>query len=103
LHWLLRELGIDAEDMLASIYSCAAAYVAISYAVNNDHQEIYVYLLLSDSSLLSRVRLADDSVRVQPSLFDRVERISEEFMPSLSWTLSIFVTVRKSGNPIDAV
>jgi hypothetical protein len=76
------ESGINAEAMLASSYSQAAAYVAIFYAFDYDRQEICFYLVLSDSSLMRRVRFAADSVRVQPSLFDHIERISEDFMPS---------------------
>jgi hypothetical protein len=42
-----------------------------------------MYLVISADTLSKRVTFAADSVRVQPSLFDRIERIESDFMPAL--------------------
>lgn len=78
---LLRESTIDTNAMLASSYSQATAYVTVFVHFKNNRQAICAYLVISDGTLAKRVAYAADSVRVQPSLFDRVERIGESFMP----------------------
>ncbi|MGV3655241.1 MAG: hypothetical protein ACO1N5_13610, partial [Noviherbaspirillum sp.] len=78
---LLRESFADAEKMLASSYSQATAYVMVFVHFKNDRQAVCAYLVISTGTLAKRVTTAADTVQVQPSLFDRIERIEKEFMP----------------------
>ena len=77
---LERESGLSAEMMLRSSFSQAAAYVSIFFDFNYDRSEICAYLVISNNILARRLKMAADSVRAQPSLFDRIEQISENFM-----------------------
>jgi hypothetical protein len=79
---LLQETMADAESLLTSSYSQAAAYIAVFYAFDHDRQEICAYLVITDVTLMRRVGIAEQTVRVQPSLFDRIEKIGESFMPA---------------------
>jgi hypothetical protein len=47
----------------------------------NDRERIASYLAIAVSTLMGRLRFVRQIVKVQPSLFDRVERISQDFMP----------------------
>ena len=47
----------------------------------NDRQAVCTYLVISAGTLAKRVTTAGNTVQVQPSLFDRIERIEKEFMP----------------------
>lgn len=67
--------------MLASSYSQAAAYVMVFARFKNNRQELCAYLVISNSTLSRRVAGAAYTVRTQPSLFDRIEQISNGFMP----------------------
>jgi hypothetical protein len=78
---LRHESAIDTKAMLADSYSQAAAYVMVFVRFKNDRQAVCTYLVVSDGTLARRVNVAADTVRVQPSLFDRIERIEEDFMP----------------------
>jgi hypothetical protein len=78
---LQRESLLSKDEMFASSYSQAAAYVMVSIRFKNDRQAVCAYLVLSDGALARRVAFAGNSVRVQPSLFDLIERIDEGFMP----------------------
>ncbi len=78
---LLRESAFDADVMLTSSYSQAAAYVVVFVHFENNRQEVCSHLAVSDGTLSRRVTFAGDTVRVQPSLFDRIERIGVSFMP----------------------
>jgi hypothetical protein len=78
---LARESSLKTEELLAASYSQAAAYVMVFVRFKNDRSAVCAYLVLSDGTLARRVTSAAASVRVQPSLFDYVERIHDEFMP----------------------
>jgi hypothetical protein len=78
---LLQESALDADEMLASSYSQAAAYVMVLVRFEYSREAICAYLVISDGALMRRVMNAADTVRAQYSLFDRVEQISEDFMP----------------------
>lgn len=78
---LLKEADQDAEAMLANSYSEATAYVMIYVRFKSKKEEILAYLVISDRTLARRISCAADTVRLQPSLFDRIERISKDFMP----------------------
>lgn len=78
---LLRESALGADAMLSSSYSQAAAYVVVFVHFDNNRQEVCSHLAVSNGTLSRRVTFAGDTVRVQPSLFDRIERISASFMP----------------------
>jgi hypothetical protein len=78
---LLQESAFGADVMLTSSYSQAAAYVVVFVHFKNNREEVCSYLAISDGTLSRRVTFAADTVRVQPSLFDRIERIGASFMP----------------------
>lgn len=76
-----RESAIDADAILAASYSQATAY-AITFAnFNNDRQRVCMHLVISAGALSRRVSVAADTVKVQPSMFDRVERVPPNFLP----------------------
>lgn len=78
---LQRESSLKRDALLSASYSQASAYVMVFIHFKNDRQEVCSYLVLSDGALSRRVTVAADTVRVQPSLFDRIERIEPSFMP----------------------
>ena len=82
---LLRESALDTEEKLASSYSQAVAYVMVFVHFKNNRQEGCTYLVLSDGALARRLSAAADTVRAQPSLFDRIETDRQRPHPS-TWT-----------------
>lgn len=74
-----RETGFELEKMLRSSYSQATAYIKLFDVFDFDREKICGYLVVKNKTLLSRFRFAAKVVRVQPSLFDRVEHIPEDF------------------------
>ena len=78
---LLQESAFDAEVMLTSSYSQAAAYVVVFVHFKNDRQLVCAYLVMSDRTLARRVASAANTVKVQPSLFDGIKKIHKSFMP----------------------
>lgn len=71
----------QAVAVLAEGASQATAYVMVFVHFKNNREAVCTYLVISDSTLAKRVTFAADTVRVQPSLFDRIERIESSFMP----------------------
>lgn len=94
---LLRESALDAEVMLANSYSQAAAYVMVFARFNYDKHEVCAYLFISDSVLYRRVAYAAEAVRGQPSLFDRIEQIADDFMPCRGKVYAAKIEQRSSG------
>jgi hypothetical protein len=94
---LLKETALDAEAMLANSYSQATAYVMVLVRFNYRKEEVRAYLFISDSTLYKRVAFAADTVRVQPSLFDRIERITNDFMPRRGKGYAVRVEQHSSG------
>lgn len=78
---LAQESAIDTDAMLAASYSQATAYAITFHNFRSDRQKICTYLVISDGMLVRRVNAAADTVRLQPSMFDRIERIPSSFMP----------------------
>ncbi len=78
---LAHESAIDADTLLAASYSQATAYAITFSNFNNDRQKICMHLVISDGALYRRVAVAIKTVKVQPSMFDRIERIPVDFMP----------------------
>ncbi len=74
-----RETGFELEKMLQSSYSQATAYIKLFDVFDFDREKICSYLVVKNDTLLTRFRFAAKVVRVQPSLFDRVEHIPENF------------------------
>ncbi|MFZ6725182.1 hypothetical protein ACO0K2_06770 [Undibacterium sp. MH2W] len=74
-----REEGFELNQMLYASYSEATAYIKIFDVFDFDRQKICRHLLVSNETLLKRFRLAAKVVRIQPSLFDRVESIPDDF------------------------
>jgi hypothetical protein len=78
---LLREAAIDPDVVLANSYSQAAGYIRVFGYFRGDRQRVCTHLAIADGTLARRVSHAADSVRVQPSMFDRIERIPVGFLP----------------------
>lgn len=78
---ILREEKDRDERAILSTYSQFAAYVIVLYNFNDDRLELCAFLLITPPTLRKRMQFAEDTVRVQPSLFDCIERIDECFMP----------------------
>jgi hypothetical protein len=82
IYLLSREAAFDTEEHLQGSYSQAAAYTVAFDNLSNDRQKVCAYLVISDSTLARRFSSAVNVVRIQPSMFDRIERIPADFMPS---------------------
>jgi len=67
--------------MLAASYSQATAYVVTLRNFRFDVQRVRDHLVLSKAAFRLRISKAERAVRVQASVFDRVERIPSDFMP----------------------
>ena len=78
---LLREGYVDPEIMLANSYSQASAYIRAIRNFQGSKERVCAHLAISESGFRRRVSFAAGTVRVQPSMFDRVERIPANFMP----------------------
>lgn len=76
-----REVALSSAAILKSSYSEAAAYVIVLAHFNNEREDVCTYLAISNGTLYRRVASAENRVRVQPSLFDRIERMGARFMP----------------------
>lgn len=79
---LCRESALDAEAKLAASFSQAAVYVRTFAHFKYDSSAVCDYLLINNATLARRVKWAAASVRVQPSLFDGMQRIGKRFLPS---------------------
>ncbi len=78
---LLREAATDPEVMLANSYSQASAYIRVLRYFRGDRERVCTHLAIADGTLARRVSHAADTVRMQPSMFDRIERIPVGFLP----------------------
>ena len=78
---LTRESAIDLDAKLSERYSQATAYAITFSNFNNDRRNICMHLVISDTTLYRRVASAVDTVKVQASMFDCIERIPATFIP----------------------
>ena len=85
-----RETGFELNKMLRSSYSQATAYIKLFDVFDFDRQKICSHLIIKNDTLLTRFRFAAKVVRVQPSLFDLVDHIPEDFnaLPGKEFHLS---------------
>jgi hypothetical protein len=66
---------------LAASYSQAAAYFIFIGHFDGNRKLISAYLVIHRSTLYLRIKRASSSFHAQPSLFDRVESVPDDFMP----------------------
>lgn len=78
---LLRESELKANTLVTLSYSQAVAYLMTFVHFKNNRKETCAHLAIAEATLAKRVTFAAETVRVQPSLFDRIERVAETFMP----------------------
>lgn len=78
---LRKEFPAELERLLTTSYSQATAYVLTFFHFGNDSHSISDYLAITKSTLDRRIRSARLIVGMQPSLFDRKERIDAGFVP----------------------
>lgn len=97
---LLRESTPNAESMLAASYSQAVAYVMTFVHFKNSRQDVCDYLVISDGTLTRRITSAATSVKIQPSLFDRIESIAETFRPKRGRQYAIKIQQQYSGTQL---
>jgi hypothetical protein len=81
VYLLARESALDTDAILAASYSQATAYAITFSNFKNDRHKICSYLVVSERALGRRATVAAYSMRMQPSMFDRIERIPADFMP----------------------
>lgn len=94
---LAREVAVETDMKLAASYSQATAYVMIFVRFKNNREEVCAYLVISPGTLARRVAQAVAVVRVQPSLFDGIERIAESFMPLKGRDYAVRVEKHRDG------
>lgn len=73
----LREI----EEGILESYSESVAYTITLWHFDNIYIRVAAYLVISQGTLRNRIVRAAESLKVQSSLFDRIERISDSFMP----------------------
>ena len=95
---LQQESALDSQEILTSSYSQAAAYVIVLAHFNNEKEDVCTYLAISRKVLATRVTSAANSVRVQSSLFDRIERMGVRFMPPPGWQYPVIVDGPVAGS-----
>jgi hypothetical protein len=95
---LLRESAHKAETILMNSYSQAVAYVRAFANFRNNRQEICAYLVISDGTLNRRIGTAAETFRLQPSLFDCIERISKDFIPRHGKQYAAIIAQHLSGS-----
>jgi hypothetical protein len=72
----------DIQLMLATSYSQATAYVIICIHFGGDRESICAHLVITYCTWYRRLDSARSVVKFQSSLFDRIEKIDETFMPA---------------------
>jgi hypothetical protein len=70
-----------AEDEILESYSQSVAYTIALWNFDNIFIRLAVYLVVAPGTLQNRIAQAAESLKLQSSLFDRIERISDSFTP----------------------
>lgn len=78
---LRDETDMQEATLIAASYSQAVAYLFVFLTFKSNREKICSYLAVSAGVLRHRLWWAGMTVRRQPSLFDGLERIQEDFMP----------------------
>ena len=79
--WSRRDAESREEKKLAASFSQAAAYVVVFSRFKSDQNRICDYLAIARQTLSRRLLRASQIVASQPSLFDGIHSIGEDFMP----------------------
>ncbi|HJV82290.1 hypothetical protein [Noviherbaspirillum sp.] len=69
------------EDALLETYSQSVAYNVALWHFDNICSKLAAYLAIDHGTLRHRIESAAKLLKVQPSLFDRIERITSSFWP----------------------
>lgn len=77
------------EEAVLDTYSQSVAYTIVLWRFDNIRIRVATYLAIHRGTLRSRIAQAAATLRVQPSLFDRIEKISESFAPSAGRSYAI--------------
>jgi hypothetical protein len=96
---IMRESAVDTDKLLADSYSQATAYAMVFVYFKNNKDDICAYLVISESTLTRRIAFAAATFRVQPSLFDRIERITVDFraLPGKAYRPAMELNSEKNG------
>lgn len=71
----------EAEEAILETYSQSVAYNIILWHFNNIRVRVAAHLAIDRGTLRKRIAFVAKTLKVQLSLFDCIERISESFMP----------------------
>lgn len=89
LVWLeARQEAFDPLEWIKESYSQAAAYLILLHRFGWDVERLAEHLRLVLATLRSRIIASGAHMRLQASLFDRVETIDYDFQPSLGRKLA---------------
>jgi hypothetical protein len=69
------------EDEILETYSQSVAYNVVLWHFDNIRCKLAAYLVIDRGTLRNRIDRAASILKVQPSLFDRIERITSSFWP----------------------
>jgi 23S rRNA pseudoU1915 N3-methylase RlmH len=72
----------EEEEAILESYSQSAAYIIVLWHFDNIRIRAAAYLVINQGTLRKRVAFAAEALKMQPSLFDRIEKIDETFMPA---------------------
>lgn len=72
----------EEEDAILESYSESVAYTVVLWHFSNIRTRLAAYLVIHRNTLKKRIDEAAKVLKVQPSLFDRVEKITSSFWPS---------------------
>lgn len=90
--------SLKMSDAVQNSYSEAAAYVLLLMRFEWDARDLSGYLHIALNTLRLKLRVAGQKVSVQPSLFDRIEKVREDFEPALWLKRSSIQTVHLEGS-----
>jgi hypothetical protein len=69
------------EDAILESYSQSVAYIIVLWHFDNIRTRAAAYLVINRGTLRKRVAFAAEALKVQPSLFDRIEKLNDTFIP----------------------
>lgn len=91
---IMCESARNLEEMLSNSFSQAVAYLTAFSNLKNDRKRICEHLAISGGTLNRRIKDAVAVFKMQPSLFDGIESIKDNFLPLKGRSYA----VRKSEN-----
>ncbi|EPX97780.1 MULTISPECIES: hypothetical protein [Ralstonia] len=88
------------ERQILGYFAEAVAYLRIFAAMKNDRCAVADHLAIGAGTLRRRIEHAEWTVKIQPSLFDGITAIPDDFMPPRGNRLTLVTTRNESRLPI---